>query len=297
MNSAPRFLQPIFFLFALQILCNTTALADWQSRNDELHKTNDSIGTEYYTIADPVDESPTDLMNPFSVIKDFQPQISKSQSEQNLLNWVFHELSRPEIPEKYKRKFHFGSWIKDPSQNSCLNVRGLVLMRDAQGPIQYADARQCRIVSSVWIDPYTNSQLTQADDVQIDHMVPLKNAYISGAWSWSAAQRCLYANYMGNQFHLLPVLGTENNRKSDSTPEKYIPPRKEYICKYLVHWLKIKSIWQLKLAKEEALAISEELKNYNCNISDFKMDREEWLQQRNHSVEYPEACARRNFDD
>jgi hypothetical protein len=271
------------------------ALADWNLLNKALNHSDDSIGTEFYTIADPKELFVYGVsvnMNPIEILSHTELFNEQIQSEPYLLDWVFHELPRPEVPEKYKRKFHFGSWIKDPSHETCLNVRGLVLTRDAQGPIFYADDKKCRITSSLWIDPYTNTQISNAEDVQIDHMVPLKNAYISGAWSWTPSQRCLYSNFMGNEFHLIPVLGTENGRKSDSTPEKYIPPRREYICKYLVNWLKIKLIWNLKLAKEEALAIADEIKNLNCDKSEFNLDINELITQRQRAVEFPDSCKR-----
>jgi hypothetical protein len=252
----------------------------------------DSIGTEYYTIVDENEVGPEFFtpLNVLDTLSNLNSIHSDSDPEQNLLKWVRHETSNPDTPEKYQRKNHFGTWIRDPSYQTCLNVRGLVLKRDAVGEITYADEKHCRIVSSRWIDPYTNSELESAADIQIDHMVPLKNAYISGAWNWTGSQRCNYANFMGNNFHLLAVLGTENSKKSDHTPDKYIPPSSESVCHYLVNWLKIKSIWNLKIAKNEALAIERELKTYDCAISDFQLNWNELNQQRAKTHEYPKTC-------
>jgi hypothetical protein len=310
MYISPRFLLLIISASLLLLVFNNQAEAGLNQQlkllTEEIDRTgDDSIGTEYYTIADPEEEESKEsdgqkFITPLNVLKTLNTlnnielkENDRLDREQNLLKWVFHKSSHPDIPEKYQRKFHFGSWIRDPSRKSCLNIRGLVLQRDALGELTYADEKHCRIVASRWIDPYTQTELYDAEDIQIDHMVPLKNAYISGAWNWNAAQRCNYANFIGNNFHLLAVLGTENSRKSDRTPEEYIPPNEKTVCQYLVNWLKIKSIWRLKLAKQEALAIEQELKTYSCNTNDFQLEWNELQSQRSKSYENPEACDRR----
>lgn len=299
MYFTPRLLQHIFFATLLTLALDNKAEAQFKKLTDQISDSQDSIGREYYTIADPEEEYKPDLFTPLSALKavdafqsDFLVSQNNIPAEQNLLDWVFHETQNPDTPERYQRKNHFGTWLRDPSSKTCLNVRGLVLQRDALGEITYADERHCRITASRWIDPYSNTEVTSADDIQIDHVVPLKNAYISGAWAWTRSQRCNYSNFMGNGFHLLAVLGIENNRKSDSTPEKYIPPQAEFVCQYLVNWLKIKSIWRLKLAKNEALAIERELKTYNCNVSDFQLDWNELHTQRSRSLDFPKSCTK-----
>jgi hypothetical protein len=296
MKIHPRIFILIYaFLFVL--VCSPLAQAQIKQFIEKINDLDDSIGNEYYTIADP-DENVADFITPLTALdtldalKNIWTENNNLLTEQNLLNWVFHETLNPDVPEKYQRRTHFGTWIRDPSRKTCMNIRGLVLQRDALGELTYADDRHCRIVASHWVDPYTNTELYDAEDVQIDHMVPLKNAYISGAWAWNATQRCNYANFMGNGFHLLAVLGTENNRKSDRTPNKYIPPKADYVCQYLVNWLKIKSIWRLKLAKDEALSIERELKIYNCNIQDFQLNLDDLHSQRGKSYESPATCPR-----
>jgi len=272
--------------------------SSWQQFNDELKQADDPIGTEYYTISEPeddpisFDQNVKTLFLPLTPISNLFELDPSSKNEQNLLQWVYHKSTSVENPEKYQRKTHFGTWIKDPSQQTCLNVRGLVLLRDSAGEITYADDKHCRITGAHWVDPYTNKDLYSAEDIQIDHMVPLKNAYVSGAWKWNYAKRCTYANFLGNKFHLLPVFGSENNRKSDSSPETYVPPNKDYVCQYLVNWLKIKSIWQLKLSRKEALGIEEIVTRYQCDLSTFEMTPENLKEQRTLSTTFPQNCLK-----
>jgi len=270
------------------------------SIGDEIHAYDDNIGIEYYTITDP--ESSTHshhrsletIFDPSSMITNWLQETPSTNNEQNLLQWVYHKLDEVETPTKYKRELHFGTWIKDPSRQTCLNVRGLVLLRDAQGNITYADEKKCRITGAHWVDPYTQKDLYSAEEIQIDHVVPLKNAYVAGAWQWNYSKRCTYSNFLGNNFHLLPVLGTENNRKSDSSPDAYVPPSQEFVCQYLINWLKIKSIWQLKIGKREALGIQDALTKYHCDNSQFEMSAQDLEEQRSKSQEAPQNCQKDN---
>lgn len=261
---------------------------------------DDSIGSEYYTIADPEEsdvstqEQVETLFSPLNTIANFVDEVRVESEEQSLLRWVRHESSHIEAPEKYQRAKHFGTWIRDPSKKTCLNIRGLVLQRDAQGDLSYSDTKHCRITGAHWVDPYTNKHLYSANDIQIDHMVPLKNAYISGAWEWDYAKRCAYTNFMGNEFHLLPVLGYENSRKGDRSPDSYLPPSKEYVCQYIVNWLKIKMIWKLKLGKQEALSIENLVQKYNCNTHTFEISKSSLMDQRFKSKFPPMNCHKPN---
>lgn len=265
---------------------------------------SDTIGEEYYLIIDPLDETSSESnkskqignsLNPIDSIKSIAQQALgiNEPTEFNLLEWTHHKNNQSEDYEAYDRKSHFGSWIKDPQHKTCLNVRGLVLVRDAHGEVTYDDENKCRVVSADWIDPYTHEEIHSAEDMQIDHVVPLKDAYTSGAWEWSNPKRCNYANFLGNNFHLLPVLGTENNKKSDSAPDEYIPPYKDFVCQYILDWLKIKSIWNLKMSEEEANGIKADIKQYSCSLEDFKLSLHELNNQRELVNEFPSACANR----
>ena len=104
----------------------------------------------------------------------------------------------PAVP--YKRDVQYGSWLKDDT--SCLNTRAKVLVRDSAHPVTFTP-NGCNVTTGDWNDPYTGRLHTSANDIQIDHVVALKNAYMTGAHEWNFKKRCLYANFLGNNFHLL----------------------------------------------------------------------------------------------
>lgn len=174
--------------------------------------------------------------------------------------------SFPKPAADYDRDNQFGEWIK-PVKTSCLTTRGLVLKRDSKVEIKVNE--KCHVESGQWYDPYTNKTYNDADDIQIDHVVALKNAYMTGGHAWDAKKKCLYTNYLGNNFHLLSVNGPENMKKSDKSPFEYVPPNRAYVCEYLRNWLEIKYIWNLKMTPREVAAIQNEMKSNQCTAADM----------------------------
>ena len=129
-------------------------------------------------------------------------------------------------------------------------------MRDSTGQIVFKDEKECSVKSGKWKDPYTGKIFTDPKMLDIDHMVPLKNAHESGAWTWSAKQKQEYANYLKFRRHLLAVSLSENRRKGDKGPDKYLPPHEAYLCTYVQDWVKIKEDWELEMTEDEGMAVS-----------------------------------------
>lgn len=207
----------------------------------------------------------------------------------SLLEWKKVEQQFSEPQEKYNRLGHFGRWIRDPRTTGCFNTRQQILYENSRVPVTLKN-KSCVVESGEWEDPYTGTIFEQASDVQIDHVVPLKNAYISGAWTWSNRQRCVYANFQGNNFHLLAVSGTENMRKGDRSPAEYLPPRIEYRCEYLKNWLMVKKIWGLALHPTEAIAIANEVRELQCSFDDFQVNLRNLEMQRKRAQEDVVMC-------
>ncbi len=290
---------------AFSISHNEITITDDDTEFDASNETPiKDIGREFYIIANSVEQAQNYFKNNKTLSNKFffsptELLIQKSKSKLssfddiNLLNWDHIYRQYPDQFDVYNRKKQFGGWIKDPNRKTCLNIRGLVLIRDAIGEIVYDSNNPCRIQSSTWIDPYTHQEIHDANKIQIDHVVPLKEAYVTGAWQWSNKKKCTYANFIKNDFHLLSVLGNENSKKGDRSPERYLPPDTVYICKYLSNWLKIKAIWDLKISINEAQGIQSLIHEYNCNADQFEYSIEELDLQKQYSREIPKGCERR----
>ncbi len=209
----------------------------------------------------------------------------------DLLHLVHHKKRFPFPKVPYDRREQFGTWVSPKDDDTCLDIRGLVMVRDADGPVTFTPDG-CSVQSGAWNDPYTAKTFKMADEIQVDHFVPLKNAYMTGGFEWDANKRCLYANFMGNNFHLLAVNARENMSKGGSTPSDYVPPNKHYVCQYLKQWLSVKAIWQLRITPPEAQAIQDVAIANNCRRDYFQMTAAELTEQRRYMRANQNLCSR-----
>jgi len=119
----------------------------------------------------------------------------------------------------YKRSLYGSGW-RDADRD-CQNTRAEVLIRDDDdGNVTFATSRNCRVTRGTWLDPFTGNTFVIASDLDVDHMVPLKNAHESGGWSWSSARKRDYANNMNYDFHLLSVDDSQNQSKGERGPNE-----------------------------------------------------------------------------
>lgn len=143
----------------------------------------------------------------------------------------------------------FPHWI---TQSGTCNTREVVLKRDGTNVVQ---SSSCAATSGSWYSPYDGATWTAASDVDIDHLVPLSNAWKSGAASWTTARRRAFANDLTNP-QLLAVTDSINVSKGDSGPEDWKPPLTLYYCTYAKMWVKVKSVYSLTITSAEKSALT-----------------------------------------
>ncbi len=217
--------------------------------------------------------------------------VRENESDQlSLIDFEVQSGVMPRPSQPYDRDHHYGRWFDDPNDQECQNTRAKILIRDSQVRVTFTNPQRCTVRGGEWFDDYTGDVFRKASDIQIDHMVPLKNSYISGGFAWPSQKRCLYANYLGFSEHLIPVSGIENQKKSDHTPAEYMPPAKSFRCRYLHNWLFIKLVWRLRLSAEEKFAIDREVENSHCDQSEFLISREDLAEQRQILRENAHYC-------
>jgi hypothetical protein len=172
--------------------------------------------------------------------------------------WIYktyvRRYDRPHPEYRPYSRSLYRHWIDE--DGDCQDTRVEVLVRDAIGRLVFADEKDCKVKGGKWKDPYTAQTVTDPKKLDVDHMVPLKNAHESGAWAWSAKRKQEYANYMEFNRHLLAVSLSENRKKGDKGPDKYLPPIKTYRCTYAQDWAKIKEEWELEMTEDEGMAVS-----------------------------------------
>lgn len=131
------------------------------------------------------------------------------------------------------------------------NTREIVLKRDGKNVVTDSS---CAAISGQWVSPYDNVATTIADDLDIDHLVPLKEAWVSGARSWTTAQREVFANDL-TMPQLIAVTDNLNQEKGDQDPAEWMPPVVSFHCTYVRAWVTVKQHYNLSvdLAEKSAL--------------------------------------------
>ena len=142
----------------------------------------------------------------------------------------------------------FEHW-KDIDGDGC-DAREQVLKRDSV-TLPQVDPYKCKVIAGDWVSPYDGARWSDPTDIDIDHVVALKEAWDSGAWAWSAATRKAYANDTSDKRTLLAVTDNVNQQKSDKDPSNWVPPLKSYVCTYLGNWISVKARWNLSMDQSE----------------------------------------------
>ena len=157
------------------------------------------------------------------------------------LYYYYENIYKNDSGGEYNRD-DWGGWIDEDGDG--LNTRHEVLAEESLiKPI----VSNNKVVSGKWFDKYTGKYFTNPSDLDIDHLVPLKNAYISGASNWSKKKKSRYYNYLKYDNHLIAVSKSANRNKSDKSPVEWLPPNKDYQCEYVREWFKIKTAWGLTI--------------------------------------------------
>ncbi|MGP4112860.1 HNH endonuclease family protein [Streptomyces sp. 4N509B] len=146
----------------------------------------------------------------------------------------------------YEREL-FPHW----SEEGECSVRETVLARDGVDVVAGSD---CYPTSGEWHSPYDGEVLDVAAEVDIDHMVPLAEAWRSGAAEWTTDRREEFANDLANP-QLIATSATSNRSKGDQDPADWQPTVETYHCAYARMWIRSKHVWELSVDTDERTAL------------------------------------------
>ncbi|KAF2649306.1 hypothetical protein K491DRAFT_721798 [Lophiostoma macrostomum CBS 122681] len=186
------------------------------------------------------------IPTPILLEKRTPPNIPSTTSAKSLLSGL--TVAAQGSQDGYSRDL-FPHWI---TQSGTCNTREVVLKRDGTSVVTDSS---CAATSGSWFSPYDGATWTAASDVDIDHVVPLSNAWKSGAAAWTTARRQAYANDLTNP-QLIAVTDNVNQAKGDSGPESWKPPLTSYYCTYAKMWVKVKSVYSLTITSAEKSALT-----------------------------------------
>ena len=127
----------------------------------------------------------------------------------------------------------FPHWL---DQGDNCNTREVVLKRDGTNVVTN---NACEPTSGSWTSPYDGVTTTDPSSLDIDHVVPLAEAWKSGANTWSQAKRTSFANNL-EASQLVAVSASSNRSKGDKDPAEWMPPKTSYHCTYARMWVWVK---------------------------------------------------------
>ncbi|MEU4595461.1 HNH endonuclease family protein [Micromonospora aurantiaca (nom. illeg.)] len=142
----------------------------------------------------------------------------------------------------------FPHWI---TITGACNTREQVLKRDGTSVVVNSS---CAATAGRWYSPYDGATWSAASDVDIDHVVPLAEAWRSGANSWTTSRRQSFANDLTRP-QLIAVTDNVNQSKGDQDPSTWQPPLTSYRCTYSKMWITVKYNWGLTLQSSEKSAL------------------------------------------
>lgn len=145
-------------------------------------------------------------------------------------------------------------WIDE--EKDCQKTRAEVLIAESIEQVELSPDG-CKVVSGKWLDPYTGETFTDPKKLDVDHMVPLKNAHRSGGWEWTYERRTFYANDLNHSESLIAVKASANRSKGAKGPDQWKPSNTDYWCTYATDWEAIKNRWGLSMTDAEKQAVQE----------------------------------------
>lgn len=145
----------------------------------------------------------------------------------------------------------FPHWV-DADGDGC-STRNEVLLDEAE--VRPGVGSGCALSGGRWFSYYDATSYTSASSLDIDHMVPLAEAWDSGASGWTTAKRQAFANDLGFHGSLVAVSASTNRSKGDQDPADWTPPA-GYRCRYVTEWVSVKHRWNLAVDSREKNALA-----------------------------------------
>jgi len=144
----------------------------------------------------------------------------------------------------------FPTWL-DLDLDGC-DTRDDTLTAESEIPVQRDG---CDVVAGRWTSVYDGVVVTDPGQLDVDHVVPLAEAWRSGAHAWDGVRRAEFANSLADPDHLVAVTAASNRAKGDSSPDRWRPGRRDTWCWYATAWITIKVTWSLTATTGERDAL------------------------------------------
>lgn len=146
-------------------------------------------------------------------------------------------------------------WIDEDDNDEDTRQEVLIEESLIQPQIIETSSGKRSVSSGLWVGKYTGFVTTNPKQIDIDHLVPLKEVHRSGGYAWDSEKRKAYANDLSDSRTLIAVYRSANRSKADKDPASWMPPNRSYWCEYLNDWIAVKKKWNLTIDSQEKEAI------------------------------------------
>ena len=180
---------------------------------------------------------------------------------------MLHRLDRRrEVRAGSYSRTAFRHWV-DANDDGC-DTRQAVLISESR--VRAARTAACTVTRGAWMSAYDGRRWIDPSDLDVDHVVALKEAWRSGAHAWSPRERRRFANDLRFRPALRAVTDNVNQSKGDRDPAEWLPPRAR--CRYAITWVQVKHRWRLRIDRAEERALAAVLDG-DCGARVIKVPR------------------------
>ena len=174
-------------------------------------------------------------------------------------------VAKSRAPKTGYTRSEFGTAWKDVDGNGC-STRNDVLARDFRNE---TTTDGCKVSSGDFTDPYSGESFHVTCRVgsgcvssfDVDHAVPLSDAWQKGAQYWAKSKREAIAN---DPLNLVVTTAHLNRQKGDSDAATWLPPLRSYWCKYVARQVAVKKKYGVWVTAAEKSKIVEILSKPAC---------------------------------
>lgn len=149
----------------------------------------------------------------------------------------------------------FRTWL-DADGDGCTTRDEVLLEESVKAPTVRSE---CRVTSGRWLSRLDGARLADLSLLRIEHLVPLREAWASGARRWAGVSRAELANDLGYRFALNVSTQRVLRARGSAEPQRWLPPRRAARCTYVAQWVAVKWRWGLTVDRAEKRFLTERL--------------------------------------
>ncbi len=178
--------------------------------------------------------------------------VEEKALDRNISLDLLNQLTiQEESRDGYQRELFMDRW-SDFDQDGC-DTRREILIQESLIPVIVEE--DCKIILGKWVSIYDGLETEDPATFDVDHFVPLAEAWDSGANLWTEEKRELFANDLSDPDSLIAVSRESNRNKGDRDPANWLPILPDTHCWYVTTWVGIKHRWNLSVDQAEFAAI------------------------------------------